>query len=130
MRRTFIAGLARSIAAFMLALVLAAPVVAEEADKIELIMFEEFGCEWCELWLEEIGPVYPLTPEGRFAPLRRVWMHDERPEDLKHISRIAFSPTFVVVRNGEEAGRLLGYPGEDFFWPMLDEILAKAGYQP
>jgi hypothetical protein len=25
-------------------------------------------------------------------------------------------------------GRITGYPGADFFWPLLEELLAKAGY--
>ncbi|MEO1544153.1 MAG: hypothetical protein AAFR75_09080 [Pseudomonadota bacterium] len=96
-----------------------------DASAAELIMFEEDGCEWCEKWNEEIGIVYDKTSEGRKAPLRRIDIHDTRPTDLRKITRINFTPTFVVVENGQEYGRILGHPGEDFFWPMLRKILAK-----
>lgn len=95
------------------------------ARAAELVMFEEAGCGWCKRWNEEIGVVYHRTREGRMAPLRRVDVHDRRPADLAHIRFVNFTPTFVLVENGREYGRILGYPGEDFFWPLLNEILAK-----
>jgi hypothetical protein len=30
-----------------------------------------------------------------------------------------------VAEDGIEIGRIAGYPGADFFYPMLDEILEK-----
>ncbi len=95
----------------------------------ELVMFDAEGCEWCELWLEQIGPIYPKTAEGKFAPLRRIDMHEDWPKDLTDVKAVHFSPTFVVMDKGKEVGRILGYPGEDFFWPMLAEILKKAGFK-
>ncbi len=91
----------------------------------ELVMFESEYCEWCERWHEEIGPIYPKTWEGRVAPLRRVDVDEEWPEDLKSIRGIRYTPTFVLMEDGREVGRLVGYPGEDFFWPLLDDLLAK-----
>ena len=94
---------------------------------VRLIMFEELGCEYCEMWNEEIGVIYHKTPEGRFAPLTRVFVGDPK---AKYIKRIIYTPTFVVVKGKTEIGRVLGYPGEEFFWSMLVEILVKAGYKP
>lgn len=107
------------IAAF-LALLAPAPAFAAE-----LVMFEQRHCEWCEVWDEEIGVVYAKTAEGARAPLRRVDIHEDRPDDLSDIRAGGFTPTFVVVDDGAEIGRITGYPGEDFFWPMLDQILDK-----
>jgi len=91
----------------------------------ELVMFEEPGCTYCATWQEEIGVVYGKTEEGRRAPLRRVDKTAERPADLIAIEGILFSPTFVLLENGMEIGRIVGYPGEHFFWPMLQELLAR-----
>jgi thioredoxin-related protein len=96
-----------------------------KSNKIELIMFEQFGCEWCEIWNEQIGVVYHKTSEGARAPLRRVDIHETRPDDLKDVKSIVFTPTFVLMENGLEVGRIKGYPGEDFFWGMLDELIRK-----
>ncbi len=91
----------------------------------ELVMFESAYCEWCERWHEEIGPIYPKTPEARIAPLRRVDVDEPRPPDLAFVKGIRYTPTFVLVENGREIGRITGYPGEDFFWPLLAELLAR-----
>lgn len=91
----------------------------------ELVMFESASCEWCEVWNEQIGGVYAKTAEGKRAPLRRVDIDDPRPFDLKFIRNVVYTPTFVLVDNGQELGRIVGYPGEDFFWGYLGKILGK-----
>lgn len=97
------------------------------AAALELVMFEAPGCVYCQKWHEEIGVAYPKTAEGQRAPLRQVSMRDARPDDLADLAPVAFSPTFVLVDSkGQELGRILGYPGEEFFWPMLSELLEKA----
>lgn len=96
----------------------------------ELVMFEEENCEWCETWHEKIGPIYPKTPEGKFAPLRRIDISENIPKDLAHLRPASFTPTFVVVENGKEVSRILGYPGEDFFWGLLEGALKKIGFKP
>jgi len=105
----------------------AAPVKAEPG--VQLIMVETEGCEWCEAWHDQIGPVYAKTSEGKFAPLRRVELADPIPADLKNMKPVAFTPTFVVMKDGKEVGRVIGYVGDIFFFPLLDEVLVKIGYQ-
>ena len=98
---------------------------AQPLAAAELVMFESPICEWCEKWDEDISGVYPKTSEGKAAPLRRVDIYDPRPDDLKDVKGITFTPTFVLWDEGREIGRIVGYPGEDFFWGLLGEILEK-----
>lgn len=97
------------------------------ANGLELLMFEQPGCVYCLRWHEEIGPKFALTDEGKAAPLRLLQLRSPLPEGIQLVSRPAFTPTFVLLRDGRETGRLEGYPGEDFFWPMLADLIAKAG---
>lgn len=106
----------------MLMILAFAPFSARAA---ELVMVEQSGCEWCEVWEEEIGLIYHKTSEGRAVPLRRVNIHDALPEDLKFIRGLVYTPTFVLVHEGREVGRILGYPGEDFFWGLLDQLIKR-----
>ncbi len=99
--------------------------MASPAWAAQLIMVEQDACEWCEVWDEEVGVVYDKTPEGRAAPLRRVDIHDPLPTDLQFITGLVYTPTFVLVEGGKELGRIRGYPGEDFFWGMLQELIQK-----
>lgn len=95
------------------------------AKAAELVMFETAGCPWCVLWKRDIAPKYPKTDEGKAAPLRLVEMRAPRPADLAGIAPVKAAPTFVLVHDGREVGRIIGFPGEDFFWPMLAQLLEK-----
>ncbi len=91
----------------------------------ELVMLEEDGCPWCELWRKEIGGIYSKTEEGKAAPLRVVDIHGPLPEDLKFLVKGGFTPTFILVDQGKEIGRIRGYPGESFFWGLLAQMIEK-----
>ena len=90
-----------------------------------LLMAEEDGCYWCAKWNEEISHIYPKTTEGKLAPLQRYDLHSETP-DVAFDKRVHFTPTFVLVQDGAEVGRIEGYPGEDFFWGLLTMMFERA----
>jgi thioredoxin-related protein len=98
---------------------------AWSASAAELLMFREDGCGWCARWDAEIGPIYPKTAEGKRVPLRRLDLSDGVPENIKTKRAVHFTPTFVMVENGQEIGRIAGYPGEDAFWWLLEELVGK-----
>lgn len=108
-------------------LVVALFVTGAPVRAAELVMFESDTCGWCALWNKQIGVVYAKTSEGRVLPLRRVDVDEDRPADLADVQPVIYTPTFVVINGGREVGRILGYPGEDFFWPMLGEIIGRMG---
>ena len=103
-----------------------------QAGAVELVMVHQAGCQYCLRWTEEIGPIYPKTAKGRFAPLKRVELGSAEMDDLALERRVNFTPTFILVDDGgTEMARLEGYPGEDFFWGILEQILIKnAGFSP
>lgn len=92
----------------------------------KLLMFEQPGCIYCARWNEEVGPEYPLTDEGRAAPLQRLQLRDPLPEGISIKSHPIFTPTFILLRDGQEQGRIEGYPSEDFFWPLLATMIKEA----
>ena len=130
MTRQFMGLLTTVMAVVMVAASWGAP-GPRAADRVtgalELVMFEANDCPYCRQWHEEIGGAYPRTEEGKRAPLRVVDLHGVRPVDLEGIAGVVFTPTFVLLRDGAEIGRIAGYPGDHFFWPMLAELLKNAG---
>jgi hypothetical protein len=112
------------LAALMTCALLLAPGIGR-ADGLELVMVEQRGCAYCLAWHADVGPEYSITPEGRAAPLRMVDLR-ALPEDLTLARRPVYTPTFILVRDGQEIGRMEGYPGEDFFWALLDRMLTQA----
>ncbi|WBL34285.1 thioredoxin family protein [Sinirhodobacter sp. HNIBRBA609] len=112
----------------------AAPVAsigASAADAVDapfrLIMVEQAGCGYCAQWYAEIGPIYPKSPEGKLAPLEHVDLRSDWAEGLQIGAAPVFTPTFVLMQNDAEVGRIEGYPGEDFFWGLLGMALRDAG---
>ena len=107
------------------AFVVACPYSAAATPTVELLMFEETGCPWCVRWHAEVGPGYPRSSEGRMAPLRRLDIRGGAPTGMTLSAPVRATPTFVLVENGREVGRITGYPGADFFWGLLAGLLKK-----
>ncbi|HUS52431.1 MAG TPA: hypothetical protein VMY41_00295 [Thermohalobaculum sp.] len=112
------------LAVFLLAPVFAWPVFAWAETR--LLMLDRSACEWCERWDAEVGIVYAMTAEGKRAPLLRSNIFESLPEGIVLTRRAHFTPTFVLVKDGAEIGRIEGYPGEDFFYGMLQQMLDRA----
>jgi hypothetical protein len=105
-------------------LVIAGTLSATAQNK--LIMVEEIGCIWCARWNEEISEIYPKTGEGRTAPLERIDINMPHPPEMEFASKLRFTPTFVLMVDNKEVSRIEGYPGEDFFWGLLGQMLKQA----
>lgn len=108
-------------------LVLTLSSVVSATAEMALVMVEEQGCIWCARWNEEIAHIYPKTDEGKAAPLHRIDIHDVLPKHMTFDRKLRFTPTFVLMVDGAEVSRIEGYPGEDFFWGLLGQMLVKAG---
>lgn len=108
------------------ALVLLAAIIATPAISAELIVVDQANCPYCERFEREIAPAWPKTDEGRNVPLRRVSLHADWPADLSVVERATLTPTFILVENGEEQGRLVGYAGDEHFWFLIGELLESS----
>ena len=95
------------------------------ATAAELVMVEEAGCIWCARWNQDIAEIYPKTPEGQAAPLRRIDIDAPPPADLTFVRPPFYTPTFILIDEGQEKARIEGYPGEDFFWGLLGKMLRE-----
>ncbi len=95
------------------------------ARAAELVVFERAGCVWCARWNAEVGATYAKTAESRKAALRRVDLADGVPADLARLRPVVFTPTFVLVEEGREIGRIEGYADEAFFYAYLGGLIGK-----
>jgi hypothetical protein len=120
----------RKMAIAILMLATAAVAHGGSARAAELVMFEEPGCAWCRRWHAEIGPAYPLTAEGRLAPLRRIHIRDQAIAGVSLERPVTVTPTFVLAEGGREIGRIVGYPGNEFFYGQLAELLKRVPGAP
>ncbi|MGM4917409.1 thioredoxin fold domain-containing protein [Tardiphaga sp. 813_E8_N1_3] len=95
------------------------------ADASELLMFERDGCVWCARWNREIAPVYDKTDEAKLLPLRRIDMDRDKSPGVALASPVRFTPTFLIVDNGREIGRITGYMNDESFWSLLGKYAAR-----
>jgi hypothetical protein len=94
------------------------------------VMFERAGCPWCRNWDREIAAIYPKTPEGAKAPLRRVSLDRPLAPEWKLDPPVFYSPTFVILDKGREIGRITGYSNAESFWGLLGAVLARLDQSP
>lgn len=116
--------------AFLLSLPLVWLPLLASAETVNLLMAEENGCMWCARWESDVGTEYPKTAEGASAPLIKHDIRADLPEGVTLTRPLQFTPTFVLLVDGAEVGRIEGYPGEDFFWGLLSKMISDAGIEP
>jgi hypothetical protein len=95
------------------------------ASAADLVMYRTAGCPWCAAWDRQIGPIYPKTEVGQRLPVRMADLYKAQDVGVALQRPVRYSPTFVVADGGHEIGRIEGYPGEDFFWGLLDQLVLK-----
>jgi hypothetical protein len=89
----------------------------------ELIVVERTNCPVCIRWNREIAEIYPKTPEGMRAPLHRIDIADTSLLGLA--APVDFTPTFLLVNEGHEIGRITGYQNDDMFWGLFNHLVVR-----
>lgn len=92
---------------------------AGSKNELELVMVERTVCEFCKLFDADIGAGYAESEMGKHVPLRRINVDSPWPQDLTDVKSDRLTPTFILVKNGQEASRLRGYPGPEKFWNLM-----------
>ncbi|MEK9969311.1 MAG: thioredoxin family protein [Ferrovibrio sp.] len=107
----------------LLILVLLAPLTAARAGESALVMIQSPGCPYCAKWDREIAPVYEKTEEAARFPLKRVDIAEARRDPVLARALTAppyYTPTFILMDDGREVGRIIGYSNEFSFWGLFD----------
>ena len=87
------------------------------AADARLIMVTSEYCLSCQAWERDIGEVYDKSPYARMLPLSRVEIGSKMPKDAAIKKPVGETPTFLIIRNGQEIDRQRGYvDAEMFFW--------------
>tara|TARA_B100000003_G_scaffold127629_1_gene114467 strand:+ start:455 stop:859 length:405 start_codon:yes stop_codon:yes gene_type:complete len=85
----------RSISLFLI--IFLSPLFPKTARAAELLMVEQQGCYYCLEWKDEIGPIYPKTQEGKFAPIKFIDITEV--DEIAGLQRdVVFTPTFILFK--------------------------------
>lgn len=100
---------------------------AGTAGSMQLLVAHDVACGDFSRWQNEIGPSYATSPAGRVAPLREIQTDGPWPDGLALASRPRQTPTFILVDDGIEIGRIEGYGDAASFHADLARLLRHGG---
>lgn len=95
---------------------------------VELIVMEADGCIYCGLFRRDVLPVFEASARGKTMPVRFLDINDIEKTPLKLQRPIDMLPTFVVVVDGAEIGRIPGYVGREDFFHSINYVLSSNGH--
>jgi len=104
----------------------AAEFTTEAQSAIEIVVIEARGCPMCQLFRDEIAPIYRATARSSRAPLRFVDVAHADLETMGLTSPVEIIPTVVLMREGTEVDRLVGYTGPEIFMRAIGVMLGES----
>lgn len=96
------------------------------APKMEVLVFEHPDCNYCRVFRRNVVPRYQQSSSSSDAPLRFIDIASTDVGALPLRARIDVVPTAVLMKDGQEVDRIVGYWGPDNFLKMLTYIRSKA----
>lgn len=104
----------------------AADFTIEPPSPIELVVIEARNCPMCQIFRDEIAPIYRATERATRAPLRFVDVAHVDLESMGLTSPVEIIPTVVLMRDGTEVDRLVGYTGPEIFMRAIGVMLGES----
>jgi len=89
------------------------------------LVFEHPDCVYCRVFRRDVLPKYHEAVRADAAPLRFVDIATGDTASLGLNARIDTVPTAVVMRDGREVDRIVGYWGPTNFFKLLSHILMR-----
>jgi hypothetical protein len=89
--------------------------------RYELLFVDKAGCPWCVRFERETMVSYMASDIGRDIPLRRASLDDGQPRAVTLSEPVRFTPTFIILKDGAEVGRLIGYRDNATFFGLLEQ---------
>lgn len=97
----------------------------ELSTRMELVVFEANGCTYCEVFRQNVVPLYRVTEKSRVAPLRFVNLSRADESKLRLSAPITMVPTVVLLEDGQELGRVTGYTGPESFLDLVSAMMGE-----
>ena len=92
-------------------------------DTSLMIMITDKNCLYCIVWEKQVGKIYPKTEIAKKFPLHRIEVKNFVNYTKYDLKKTNITPTFIFIKNDNEAGRIEGYTNPEMFWWQVDEII-------
>lgn len=127
MRQYPLTSTLRSLCAALGLMIMLPMIGTASAQELRLLMIEQAGCYYCRVFNRDIAPAYTLSDIGQKAPLIHADLRGPLPDGITLASTPFVTPTFILIGpDGQEVERLTGFPGEEFFWPYIRDMIDAA----
>ena len=93
-------------------------------EDAQIPVFVDFYAEWCGP-CQMAAPVVDKLAEEYEGKVLITKVNVDEARDIAGEYGVMSIPTAVIIKNGEEVNRQIGFPGEAGFKAMLDEALAE-----
>ena len=95
------------------------------ASPYELVVFEADGCVFCEMLRRDVLPLYTASEIQREAPIRFVNVSKSDETKMGLAAAITIAPTVVLMRDGQEVDRIIGYSGPFNFLQLVGHMMGR-----
>lgn len=96
------------------------------ATNFQLLVMEAEGCIYCTIFRRDVLPSYQVSERGKELPVRFIDVNDVDKAGITLQSPIDILPTFVVVKDNRELGRIPGYMGPEDFFHSINYLLSSS----
>ncbi|MBU1212876.1 MAG: thioredoxin family protein [Alphaproteobacteria bacterium] len=96
---------------------------AAPGPSLQLIVLETDGCVYCDVFRRRLLAAYQSSKQGKRAPIRFVNINDPALGDLGLTQPVGIVPTFIMLENNQEIGRIPGLMGHQDFFRAIDYML-------
>ena len=103
----------------------AAP-VPHGPGNMQLVMMQAPGCIYCTIFRRDVLPSYEVSERGKDLPVRFIDVNDIAKAGIELQSPIDILPTFVIVKDNHELGRIPGYMGPEDFFHSINYLLSSS----
>jgi thioredoxin-related protein len=100
--------------------------VPHSIGNVQLIVMEADGCIYCKLFRRDVLPSYETSERGKDMPVRFLDVNDVPKTGIELQSPIDILPTFVIVKDNREVGRIPGYMGPEDFFHSINYLLSSS----
>jgi thioredoxin-related protein len=96
------------------------------ASNLQLVIMEAPGCTYCGIFRRDVLPSYEASKRAKELPVRFLDVNDQAASDLDLQTPVDIVPTFIVIKDKKEVGRIPGYVGPENFYHAINHLMSTA----
>jgi thioredoxin-related protein len=95
-----------------------------KASNLELVVMEAPGCTFCSIFRRDVLPAYEASERAKDVPIRFLDVNDVASTKMDLETPVDIVPTFVILKDNKEIGRIPGYVGPETFFHTINYLLS------